>query len=259
MTDILLIGDAHVCVGYDNDRFTWLARYIVDQQPDVVHSVGDWGDWTSLCSYEKGKGSHEGRRFAKDVEHCEDARDKFFGVIEAYNRDRAEKRKKQYRPRFTMTLGNHCHRAWKAENDNASLAGVLVPQVKRSYGPWEFFPFKRATNLYGISAKHFHPNKMGRATGGDNLAKLVLSKTKCSTVIGHTHIYDYSETADDHGRRIFCMSPGYFGHEDYHEGWAEGTQQSWWHGVVLLRGVVDGWPTGGYDRIPMQTLKERYA
>ena len=55
------------------------------------------------------------------------------------------------------------------------------------------------------------------------------------------------------------MSPGYYGHEDYEEGWAEGTQQAWWHGVVLLRDVRDGWPYGGYERIPMRVLKEKYA
>lgn len=259
VTDILVIGDAHVTVGYDNDRFDWLAKLVLDLKPDIVHSVGDWGDWTSLCSYEKGKGSHEGRRFMKDVAHCRDARDRVFGTLEKYNQGQADKHRTRYKPRFTMTLGNHCHRAWKAENDNVSLQGALVPHVLESYGPWEFFSFKQATNIEGISCKHFHPNKMGRATGGDNLAKLVLNKTRCSTLIGHDHRYDYAETADDHGRRMFCMSPGYFGHEDYEESWAEGTQQSWWHGVVLLRGVVDGWPARGYDRIPMLNLKQEYG
>ena len=66
--NLLVIPDCHAAPEYDNDRFTALGKFIVDEQPDIIVCLGDFGDMPSLSSYDKGTKGFEGRRFKKDVE-----------------------------------------------------------------------------------------------------------------------------------------------------------------------------------------------
>ena len=50
MTTHLIIPDGHTHPDYNNDRFTWLGKLIVDLQPEVVVNIGDMADMASLCS-----------------------------------------------------------------------------------------------------------------------------------------------------------------------------------------------------------------
>ena len=258
--NILVVGDAHACHGYDNDRFEWLGRYVLDTRPDLVLQIGDFTDLTSLCSYEKGKGSHEGRRWKADLAVTRDASFRYFNVLAEYNTGRRKAKKSQYFPEHVLTEGNHEYRAKRAENNEPTLIGSLVPELYDSLGPWDIVPFKEVRTIEGIACRHFVPNKMGNATSSaDNLARLLLSKQKCSVIVGHAHILDYSQTADGNGNMMFSLVPGYFGHLDYKEGWAAGTQGDWWHGVVTLKGVRDGYPYGGWEAVPMELMKREYA
>ena len=64
----LVIGDAHAKPGVSNDRFEWLGKLVIRVRPDVVINMGDWADMASLCLYDKGKRSYEGRRYLEDIE-----------------------------------------------------------------------------------------------------------------------------------------------------------------------------------------------
>ena len=76
MSKILIVGDTHAHPNHSNERFTWLGRYIVDSKPDKVVQIGDFADMPSLCSYDKGRRSFEGRRYNKDIAAAIDAQEK---------------------------------------------------------------------------------------------------------------------------------------------------------------------------------------
>ena len=38
---ILVIPDGHAHPDYDNDRFDYLGRFILDQRPDTIVCIGD--------------------------------------------------------------------------------------------------------------------------------------------------------------------------------------------------------------------------
>ena len=52
--NLLVIPDCHAAPEYDNDRFTALGNFIVDEQPNIIVCLGDFGDMPSLSSYDKG-------------------------------------------------------------------------------------------------------------------------------------------------------------------------------------------------------------
>ena len=95
----LVIPDPHAHPDCDNDRFTALGKFIVDLQPDVIVCLGDLADMPSLCSYEKGTGKFEGRRYRLDIESNIDANKKLWAPLLEYNRKKRANKDKQYKPR----------------------------------------------------------------------------------------------------------------------------------------------------------------
>ena len=91
MTTHLVIPDQHAHPDYNNDRFEWLGKLIVDLKPDTVINLGDMADMPSLCTYDKGTKGFEGRRYKKDIEAALDAQERMFTPIQ-----KAKKKK----PRF---------------------------------------------------------------------------------------------------------------------------------------------------------------
>ena len=51
----LVIGDTQVKPGISLSYLTWIGKYIVDKQPDVIVMIGDFADMPSLSSYDVGK------------------------------------------------------------------------------------------------------------------------------------------------------------------------------------------------------------
>ena len=98
MTDILVIGDAHVKPGISQERFDWLGKLLHDIRPDIVVDMGDWSDMESLSSYDKGKKGFQDRSYRRDVD----------SALEAYDRViRPLQKAKKKQPKFIALTGNH--------------------------------------------------------------------------------------------------------------------------------------------------------
>lgn len=82
--NILVIGDPHATPHHNNSRFELLGKFIVDRQPEVIVNIGDMADMPSLCSYDKGLRSFEGRRYKHDVASVIDAQLKLFKPLVDY-------------------------------------------------------------------------------------------------------------------------------------------------------------------------------
>lgn len=259
---LLVIPDAHAHPEYDNERFKWLGRFVLDTRPDIVVCLGDWADMPSLSSYDKGTRGFEGRRYQRDVEATIDSQREFFAPIWEYNKRRARNKDKQYRPRWVMCLGNHCDRINRVTNEHSELHGAIsVDDLKfREFG-WEVYPFKEKVFIHQIAFSHYFTSGVaGRAISGENIAKTMCNKLHHSAVQGHSHVLDHAERSVIDGKKIFGLSAGCYAHKAMgKEPWCKDTSHLWWHGVVEL---IDLDGEGYYDDfrlVTMRKLKREYA
>lgn len=255
MTDILVIPDPHAHPEYDNDRFDWLGKYVLDRRPDVVVCIGDWADLPSLSTFDKGKKGFEGRRYKKDIEAAINAQERFLAPLNDYNAIRRERKEKQWSPRLVMCMGNHENRINRAVDCSPELDGwVSTENLEYEEHGWEVYPFQETATVEGITFCHyFASGVMNRPISGENIGKSLINKRHVSSVQGHSHVYDHSERTNGYDTKIFGMSVGCFTHPDMIEGWNKGSHQMWWRGVVEIN-ECDG--EGYYDELRQVTMRK---
>ena len=255
----LVIGDPHATPHFNNERFTLLGKLIVDLMPDVIINIGDMADMSSLCSYDKGKKSFEGRRYKADIAATIDAQEKLFAPMNEYNARASANRKRQYKPRMVLTLGNHENRINRAVENQAELEGVIsIDDLKYEDFGWELHSFLSPVVIDGVCYAHyFMSGVMGRPIGGDNLAASLINKKHMSCTQGHIHTRDFAERTNPEGKKLIGLSAGCFLDVDQEEGYAGEANKLWWRGVVMCHDVVDG----GYEPefISMQQIRNRYG
>lgn len=237
---ILVVGDPHARPECDNRRFTALANFIVDKQPDEVVIIGDMADMGSLSHYDKGTVRAEGKRYSDDVAATRDAVARLMTPINAEVQRRVSSHKKRWAPKMHITLGNHEARISRAANESPALYGHLsIADLGYHAAGWNVVPFLEPLMIDNICFQHyFTSGLMGRPISGDNHAATLVKKNFMSSVAGHSHLRDYWETADAVGRKRFGLVVGCFDEGD-HE-YAHGTQHKWWSGLTMLHEVNNG-------------------
>lgn len=236
---ILVIGDSHATPEVANDRFSWLANFILERQPDYIVDVGDSADMASLSRFDVGTVQAEGKRYADDLECYHDAQRRIFGPIHEYNNKHTRWKKRRYQPRFIKTRGNHENRITRAANEDPKYFGhISVEDLREREFGWDVYDFLVPVEVEGICFKHyFTSGTMGRPIGGENHAASLVKKNYMSSVCGHSHTRDFWETTDAMGRKRFGLVAGcYFGHDNYYSH----DNARYWRGLVYLHDVVDG-------------------
>jgi len=232
----LVIPDSHV------------GQLIVDLKPDVVVDIGDFWDMASLCSYDKGTKSFEGRRYKKDIEAGLDAQEKMFAPI---------RKAKKKRPRFVRTLGNHEHRIQRAIDRDPILEGTigLSDLQSKDYG-WEQYGFLEPVEIDGVLYQHYFTSGiMGRPISGERHAHSLILKQLTSCTQGHSHLFDYCVRSDGRGRKIHGCVVGVY--QDYDADFAGPANKLWNPGVVIKREVENG----SYDveHVSLARLRKEYG
>lgn len=264
----IVVGDAHARPGVPNDRFRWLGNLVVDtcvNHPDsevVVIDMGDWEDMPSLSSYELGKKSYEGRRYRADIQAAIEARAEFRSPITRYNEKQKAGKRKQISPRLVSLGGNHFERRIeRVVESSALLEGVISVEDggHATYG-WEYVPFLTPKEIDGISYVHYwqargssQPIGMGKYP-----AQVLIREKHCSTIVGHSHVWDLAISTDGTGKRLFAMVAGCYFDPEQHENYARQSNKDWTKCITILYDVVDGYPKGGFNLLPIETIKELY-
>ena len=122
---IAIIPDTQVKPDVPLDHLLYAGKYIADKKPDVIVHLGDHWDMESLCSYDKGKKSFEGRRYKKDVDAGNLAMDLFLQPIKAEKERLKVNKKKQWKPRMVFTIGNHEQRIERCIENDAVLEDCI--------------------------------------------------------------------------------------------------------------------------------------
>jgi hypothetical protein len=198
----MVIPDTQVKDGESTDHFTWAGKYAVEMQPDVIVHLGDHWDMTSLSSYDKGKGSMEGKRYLKDIDAGNHAMERFITPIMAEQKRQAKKKKKQWKPRLVFLYGNHEERIERAIDEDLRLEGVIGYhdfQSLPAYG-WEEHDFLKVVTIDGVSYSHyFTSGVMGRPVTS---ARALLTKKHQSCVMGHVQQRDIAFASRADGTRM---------------------------------------------------------
>lgn len=247
----LVIPDQHAKPGTDNERADWLAKLIIDIQPDVVVNLGDCADMESLSSYDKGKRSFSGRTYRADIDSHLEFQSRLWEPVY---------RRKKKLPRAVVFEGNHEHRVEKALDLSPELEGTIGFQdyAFDSYYD-EVVRYQGSTPgvavIDGISYAHyFISGVMGRPLSGINPAKALVDKRHKSSTCGHSHLADWFVTSPDGKPVMGCVAGCY---QDYNAPWAGESNKLWWRGVVIKRNVEDG----AYDPefVSIERLRRTYG
>lgn len=235
MKTFLIVPDTHAHPDFPNDRATYLAKLIKEVRPDVVVHLGDSADLSSLSGYDKGKRGFVGRTYRADIDAHLDFQDRMWSPVYAAKRKL---------PRRIFLIGNHEQRIDRALDLSPELEGTIGYrdlELDRWYDTVVFYEGQTpgVIELNGITFAHYVPTGVsGRPISGDTIGRSLLSKRFVSTVVGHSHLLDYSTRATGNGGRIHGLSAGCY--QDYVNDWAGQTAKFWWSGVVILRNVENG-------------------
>lgn len=248
----VVIPDQHATPKQNNDRARWVGEFIKDTKPDVVVNMGDMADMSSLCSYDKGKKSFQGRTYQADINSHIDFQEKLWQPV---------KKAKKKLPRRITLIGNHEERIARAIENQSELDGVIGYddlELREWYDT--IVPYNGSTPgaiiLDGITFAHYIISGIsGRPISGEHHAHSLLTKTHSSCVVAHSHLFDYCQRTRADGTKIKAVVAGCL--IDYPMDFAGNACGLWDSGVVVLHNV----DRGNFDLqwISLNRLKEEYA
>jgi hypothetical protein len=248
-----VIPDCQVRPGDDFRFLENIGNYIAEKKPDVIVCLGDFADMPSLSSYDVGKKSFEGRRYTNDIDAVEEAMCTLMDPIDNEILRLLKNKKKTWKPRFVMTLGNHENRINRAVNDDAKLEGLLrIEDLQYDDFGWEVFPFLDVVVIDGIAYSHYFPT--GIAGRPASTANAQLNKKHMSCVAGHQQGLQIATAHRADGIRLTSIIAGscYEHNEDYLG--PQGNKH--WRGALMFHEVNDG----QFDLMPISLdyLNKRY-
>jgi hypothetical protein len=249
----IVIGDSHAKPGVNNNRFSILGKMIVDVKPDVLIQMGDLYDMESLCSYDKGKKSFEGRRYRNDISAGDDAMERISH----------EMKKSKFNCDKEALEGNHENRAERCISLEPQLEGIVgVSGMSFADHGWNLTRYEGSSP--GLLVKdqiafaHFHVTGiMQRPISGEHPAYQMIMKRHMSCVGGHSHLVDYAERNRADGRRIQGAVVGCFLDPRQFEEYAGSANWMWNRGIMIFRDVYKG--TFDMEWVSMKRIFRTYA
>tara|TARA_R110000803_G_scaffold23094_8_gene56971 strand:- start:339 stop:1106 length:768 start_codon:yes stop_codon:yes gene_type:complete len=248
----LVIPDCQVKPGNTVEHLGWAGKYAVATKPDVIVVIGDWWDMPSLSSYDVGKKSFEGRRYAEDVKAGNIAMDAFLEPILKERQRLREQKRKRWNPRLIFTMGNHEERINRAVENDPKLEG-LMSFADLNLGRFEVYDYLEPVILDGIAYCHyFTSGVMGRPVAS---ARALLQKKHMSCVMGHVQDRDIAFTKNAAGTRMTGLFAGIF--YQHEEEYLNAQTNGSWAGLWTFNEVQDG----SFDELPvsMSYLRRKYG
>jgi len=195
----LVIPDVQSKPDVRNDHMEWVGNYIVEKKPDTIICIGDFWDFPSLSSYDKGKIDFEGRRYVKDVEAGRKAMDKLLKPMKEYNRTNKE----QYTPEMHFCMGNHEIRVSRVVDINPEFEGKFdLGDLGLEADGWKVHDFLKVVTLDGIQYSHyFTSGVMGRPVSS---AAALLRERQASATMGHVQHTDIAIHKKTQNIALFC-------------------------------------------------------
>ena len=233
----LVIPDCQVKPNQSVKYLENIGRYIVEKLPEVIVCIGDFADMPSLSSYDTGKKSFEGRTYKADVRAVHKGMEALLGPLHKFQEKQRKLKKKVYKPRMILTLGNHEDRITRAVEYDRKLEDLITLEDLQyeQYG-WEVYDFLDVVVVDGIAYSHyFASGVMGRPVTS---AQALLNKKHMSCFAGHQQGRQIAYARKADGSEITAIIAGscYEHNEDYLN--IQGNQH--WRGFYVLHEVNNG-------------------
>jgi hypothetical protein len=221
----IIIPDTQIEPGRDWTHIYWIAQYINDhysltQNLKTIH-LGDHWNMGSLSSYDKGKGSMEGRRYLAD--------------IESGNESFVPLTKLPEQSENHFLIGNHDERADRAANSDIQLEGLITTDHMLTPG-WIRHPFLEVVDIDSISYSHYFYNPNTGKSYGDNVESRLKTLGR-SFVQGHQQGLKFANRFINGVQQIGIVAGSCYLHEENYMG-PQGT--GYWRGIVILNNVENG-------------------
>lgn len=244
---ILFIPDCQVKPGECTKYLESIGQYIVDKKPDTVVNAGDFFDFPSLSSYDKGKLSFEGRRLAADIEAGKKGMQILLKPLREYQKTNPE-----YQPRMVFTLGNHEERLQRVPINNSEFEGFIGYHLLELEKDWEVIPFLKPVNIQGINFVHYLSNPMtGKPYGGNAASQL--KNVGTSFCVGHKQTLEVAiQPVLDGTMRLGIIAGASYPFDEGYKGHQGNTH---FRGVVMLYDAKDGFADPSF--ISTKFLMER--
>lgn len=248
----MFIPDTQVKPGVRIDHLRHAGQAAAEYKPTAIIVIGDWWDFPSLSSYDKGKKSFEGRRYSKDVAAGNKAMALFEAPILAEIEATAGT-SEPWNPRLVFCLGNHEYRVVRAIESDPILEGTIGYEDLALDG-WEVHDFLEPVWIDGVCYSHYFANKMnGRPIGGASI------DTRLKT-IGHSFSQGHQQTLmlgcrpTLSGMHWGLVAGNFYQHDEEYRGYQANDE---WRGIVLKNDVRDG----QYNPmlLDMNYLKRKYG
>lgn len=269
--DHLFIPDRQARPGVSNAVDHAIGNYIVKHRPKVIINIGDHADMPSLSTYDVGKASAEGKRYAADIDASIHAHEIMFRPLFdlqkqqlniKHNRLAHVIRKAEtlpvdfYDPERHIFIGNHENRINRAIDTDPKLGGwmnIADLQYDRFYQ--HVHPFLEKAIVDGVTYVHYAFKKIpARAMEGEMIARTILNFEMTSISVGHTPEFHYYERFRGDGKRIQCLVAGAC--FDHYEDYAGPRNKQYWRGIIHKYEVADG--NYDFERISLQALLRDY-
>lgn len=233
----LVIPDTQVKPGVPLDHLRWCGQYIVDKKPDVVVMIGDFADMESLCSYDVGKKSFEGRRYKADIAVAKEGMRILTQPLVDYNAWASKNHRERYHPQMELFLGNHEDRITRAIEGDPKLEGTMsLEDLGYEAFGWTVHPFLTPKTIDGVTYSHYFPSgQLGRPCTS---ARSILSKYHSSCVCGHQQGRDIAYGKKGDGSNITAIIAGSFYLHD--EDYLNAFTNRHWRGLYVLHEVNEG-------------------
>lgn len=229
---ILFIPDCQCKPGEDTTYLKAIGQYIVDKKPDVVVNIGDFFDFPSLSSYDKGKLSFEGRRLQEDIEAGKEGMKVLLKPLRDY-----QKKDPSYHPRMVFCLGNHEERLQRVPSNNSEFEGFIGYHLLELEKDWEVHDFLKPVNIQGINFVHYLANPMsGKPYGGS--AANQLKNVGTSFCVGHKQTLEVAiQPVLDGTMRLGIIAGASYPFDEAYKGY---TGNNHFRGVVMLHDAKNG-------------------
>lgn len=242
---IMYIPDPQVKVGEDLSYLDWIGQYLADKKPDVIVCAGDFFDFPSLSSYDKGKLSFEGRRLKADIAAGREGMNRLLAPM---------KKLKDYNPRMVFTMGNHEERLMRVPSSQPEFDGFISYELLAlEEDGWEVHDFLKPVEIQGIYFVHYLANPFtGKPYGGTALNQL--KNVGKSFVVGHKQTLDVAIRPTIDGKMQLGIVAG--ASYPFDEGYKGYQGNNHFRGIVMLYGAKDGYADPSF--VSLDFLKKRY-
>jgi hypothetical protein len=243
---VLAIGDLHVDPSLSNERMKWIGRLAAERQPEHIVQIGDFLNLSSLSGHEKpGTLAYSQKpSFKEDDLPCFIEALKFF----------QDELPKKYKPRKHVTLGNHCFRMERFQNEHPETNGIFTHMVYsqfEKYG-WTYSPYGASYFVSGVEFTHVPFNLMGKPQAITEIAKSAVN----DLVYGHTHQKGELRIAK-RGHTVTVVNLGCALPYGHIEAYAKHSLNAWSYGVYIL--TIDGGRIRDTEFLSMRLLEEKYG